>query len=105
MKELIKVMETKYGVLDSKQIDGYLSKLIGRIFKIIPMSEEGCETLDSYIDSLVREMIGNSQIFLGDELLSICGTLKGLNFNSHKQLKSDIFKAIDLIDKAKERVK
>lgn len=98
-------METKYGVLDSKQIDGYLSKLIGRVFKIIPMSEEECETLDSYVDSLVREILGNSKIFLGDELFSICGTLKGLNFDSHKQLKSDIFKAIALIDKTKERVK
>lgn len=97
-------MDTKYGVIDGSSIDAYLAKLIGRVFKIIPMSEENCKTLDSYIDSLVRELIGNSNIFLGEELLVVCGTLKGLNFESHKQLKSDIFKVIDLIAKAKDRV-
>jgi hypothetical protein len=98
-------MVTKYGVLDSRQVDAYLAKLIGRVFKIIPMNEEGCKTLDLYIDSLVREILGNSQIFLGDELFAICGTLKGLNINNHKQLKSDIFKTIDLIDRVRKRVK
>lgn len=98
-------MKTKYGLLDDKHIDEYLTKLVGRFFKIVPMSEEGCLTLDSYIDSLIREIFGNSSIFFGDELLSICGTLKGLDFNDHKKLKSDIFKSIDLIKKVRERVK
>lgn len=98
-------MMTEYGEIRNSDIDAYLSKLIGRLFKIIPMSEEGSVTLDIYINNLVREIIGNSKIFLGDEMLAISGTLKGLKIGNHKALKSDIFKAIDLIDKAKERVK
>lgn len=98
-------METKYGVINSGQVDAYLAKLINRVFKIIPMNEERCLTLESYTESLVREIFGNSKIFLGEELFIVSGTLKGLNYESHKQLKSDIFKMIDLIDRARERVK
>lgn len=98
-------MMTRFGELDTDAVDTYLTKLVGRVFKIIPMNEEGCKTLDSYIDSLVREIFGNSFILQGDELLAICGTLKGLNFESHKLMKSDVFKTIDLIYKVKERVK
>ncbi|MCY9758366.1 hypothetical protein M5X00_29550 [Paenibacillus alvei] len=82
-----------------------MSKLIGRVFKIIPMNEEQVSTLEAYVDSLLREIVGNSKVFLGEELLSVCGTLNGLDYNDHRLLKSDVFKAIELIDKARERVK
>jgi hypothetical protein len=98
-------MNTLYGELENIKVVEYLDRLIGRVFKIIPMNEEDCDTLDVYVDSLAREVFGNSSIFLGDELLTIVGTLKGLNFKNHKELKRDIFKTIDLITKAKERVK
>ena len=97
-------MITKFGELDKNKIDVYLTRLIGRVFKIIPMNEEGCKTLDLYIDSLVREIFSNSFILQSDELLEICGTLKGINFESHKLMKSDVFKTIDLIYQAKKRV-
>jgi hypothetical protein len=98
-------MKIQYGLVSENQLDSYLSKLIGRVFKIIPMNEEEVDTLDVYVDSLLREIFGNSKVFYGEELLSICGTLKGINFKHHKSLKRDIFKAIDIIDKARERVK
>lgn len=98
-------METKYGLISKIQLDAYLSKLIDRMFKIIPMNEEKVSTLDSYVDSLAREIYGNSKVFLGEELISVCGTLNGLDYKNHKSLKSDVFKAIELIDKARERVK
>jgi hypothetical protein len=98
-------MNTPYGDLKISEIESYLNRLIGRIFKIIPLSEEGCETLEAYVDSLVREVLGNSKIFLGEELLCVSGTLKGLSFENHQALKSDIFKTINLIEKSIERVK
>lgn len=98
-------MKTQYGKISENQLDAYMSKLIGRVFKIIPMNEEQVGTLEAYVDSLLREMVGNSKVFLGEELLSVCGTLKGLDYSDHRLLKSDVFKAIELIDKARERVK
>lgn len=68
------------------------------------MNEEKVSTLDLYVDSLVREVMGNSKTFLGDELLSVCGTLKGLDYKNHSSLKSDVFKAIEIINKARKRV-
>jgi hypothetical protein len=99
------MIKTPYGEIDNEYIYSYLTKLTGRVFKILPMQEEGCETLESYVDSLVREIIGNSRIFMGEEMLIISGTLKGIDFNNHESLRSDVFKITNMIDKIKERVK
>lgn len=97
-------MITEYGEIKDVDVEAYLKRLIGRIFKIIPMHEEGYKTLDIYVENLLRELIGNSNILLGDELLAVTGTLKGLQLDNHKLLKSDVFKALDIIDRVKERV-
>lgn len=97
-------MMTQYGMIDDAQLLAYLSKLINRVFKIIPMNEEKVSTIESYVDSLIREMVGNSKVFLGEELLLMCGTLKGLDYSNHRLLKSDVFKVIDVIVRVKERV-
>ena len=66
-------------MLSGEQLDAYLSKLIGRMFKIIPMNEECVSTLESYVESLAREILGNSKLFLADELIAVSGTLMGLD--------------------------
>lgn len=98
-------MNSRYGAINDDCLDLYLSKLIGRVFKIIPLREENVDTLDLYVDSLIRELVGSSNVFFGDDLLLICGTLKGLDFSNHKLLKSDVFKVIRQIEGIRERVK
>ena len=60
----------------------YMDSLIGRIFKILPLWEEGSETLGEYMCSLQRELIGLYSFEPGvqdDELfLSIIATLQYL---------------------------
>lgn len=97
-------MMTQYGNIDNEQVLSYLSRLINRVFKIIPMNEEKVSTLSEYVDSLVREMTGNSNLFYGEDFILMCGTLKGIDYSSHKHLKSDVFKVIDIIVGIKERV-
>lgn len=97
-------MNTVYGGIDNKQVISYLDKLTNRVFKIIPMSEEKSTTLERYIESIVRELFGNSKVVFEDELLAIVGTLKGIDFDNHSKLRSDIFKVLDIIDRTKERV-
>lgn len=90
--------------ITSEDIQVYLERLTSRIFKILPLYEEESTTLDSYVDSLVRELIGNSKIIkpLKKELLTLSGTLKGIEFDSHKNVRSDIFKALEIIGKLKD---
>jgi hypothetical protein len=97
-------MNTIVGTIDNKQVISYLDKLTNRVFKVIPMSEEKSTTLEKYVDSIVRELFGNSQIVFQDELLAIVGTLKGLDYRSHSKLRSDIFKVIEIISRTKDRV-
>lgn len=101
-------MITQYGEIADKDIQIYLKKLIGRVYKILPMAEEECLTLESYIDSLIRELIGNSKIFakifVGDGLLVVIGTLEGLNFDNHDKLRSDILKITNIVGKIDKKV-
>jgi hypothetical protein len=97
-------MNTIVGTIDNKQVISYLEKLTNRVFKVIPMSEEKSTTLEKYVDSIVRELFGNSQIVFRDELLAIVGTLKGLDYDNHRNLRSDIFKVIEIISRTKDRV-
>lgn len=98
-------MMTKYGLIRDDDIVTYFSKLVGRVFKIIPMQEEKCTTLEEYTKSLIREIIGISELFSSDELLVVVGVLNGLDYSNHKILRSDIFKAIDMIHKIKDSIK
>lgn len=91
-------------MIDNIYIRQYLEKLTHRVFKILPMCEEKSLTINEYIDSLVREITGNANVIFQEDLLLIVGTLKGLNKDNHKELKSDIFKTCDAISRIKERV-
>lgn len=97
-------METLYGEIREEYINDYLEKTTNRIFKILPLSEEECPTVVEYVDSLTREIFGNSTIFFHDELLSISGTLRGLDFTNHKLLKSDVLKMCNSIKKIQKKV-
>lgn len=97
-------MNTLYGNFADKFVIDYLEKMTNRIFKILPMYEEECETLNEYVASLNREIFGNSKLFFCEEFLLISGTLEGLNYNNHKDIKSDVFKMCDLIEKIQMRV-
>lgn len=92
-------MNTLYGKFTDEFAVDYLESLTNRIFKILPMYEEECETLNEYVSSINREIFGNSKIFFCGGLLVVTGTLEGLNYDSHKDIKSDVFKMCDLIKK------
>lgn len=96
-------METIYGDINEKYINEYLTKLTNSVYKILPMSEEDCTTIEKYIKSLSREIFGNSKIFFNKEFLSISGTLNGLNLDSHTDIRSDVLKMCRLIEDMQKR--
>ena len=103
-------MITKYGEIPNKLVRSSLKRYIGKTYKILPMTEEECETVDVYVSSLLKEIIGNYKL-LDDlkyegEFLSLIGTLQSLEKNNMDldECKQDVFKAIDIIKKMIKRI-
>jgi hypothetical protein len=98
-------MKTKYGNLPNQVIISSLDRLTGKVFKILPMREEDCRTLDEYVSNLIRELINTKSLIenlkFEGELLSLISTLEGLTDNdiNLSVCKSDVFKSIDIIKK------
>lgn len=86
----------------------YLSFLVNKVYKCLPMKEKGESTLQSYTESLIRELIGNKELICelkGNPIfLSLLGKLNYLTQNNVniKIYKKEIFDCISLIEKLKE---
>lgn len=104
-------LSTKYGgEITSKMFNDYLEKLVNMIFKILPIRESGEKSLPSYMESLQMELIGcKSLIAVLDEdpmFLSIMAILQHLIDNNDSPVsvyKREVFKAISLCNKLKEK--
>ncbi len=98
------MIEIKYGELPKKSLERYFKFLVNKVYKILPMKEEKCDTLKQYLESLQVELIGNSELlsFLTDEpqfisLLNIIQYLITCEYDN-KACKREVFKAIKLIE-------
>jgi len=92
-------------IIDNKFFLNYLNFLIGRVYKILPISESEPETLKSYLDSLILELTGSKDLILklkkDASFLSLIATLQALSENqySHSEIKREVFKSINIIKK------
>lgn len=97
----------KMTIIDDKAVARYLQKIIDKVFKILPLYEEGSETLDVYIGSLSTELRGFVSVYgsVGlSEYISIISTLEGLQKEVNKTdnkdtIKREIFRTIGTIHK------
>ena len=55
-------IKTLYNSIPTNLHIRYLDNLIGRVFKILPLKEEGSETVDDYIRNLLYELTGNKEL-------------------------------------------
>ena len=103
-------MKTKYGIISNITVEICLQSYIDKIFKILPMKEEKCPTLNVYIQGLIREFLGNASLTEGllyeKDFLSLVGTLENLIENDIKfdEFRSDVFKSISIIKKMKNNI-
>lgn len=67
------------------------------------MYEEGSETINDYVKSLTRELVGNANEFQHDELFRIVGMLNGLDLSSHKKVRKDILDCCKMVEKIQKR--
>ena len=94
------MIQVKYGEIPKENFCNYFHFLIGRTYKILPMKEENCETLKSYLEGYQRELLGSQHLF---ELLvkepmfiSILNTIQFLIAEEYsiETCKKEVFKCI-----------
>jgi hypothetical protein len=99
------MVQVNINVIDDEFFLNYLNFLINRVYKILPISESEPETLKSYLDSLILELVGSKDLIFklkkDASFLSLIATLQALANNqySHKVIKSETFKCINIIKK------
>lgn len=80
-------MITKYGDITTEQYKKYVQSLIGRVYAILPMKEEGVSTIDEYIMSLNRELIMNVSVFKNcEQILSVVCHLENIISEEHHEI-------------------
>ena len=90
--------------LPVKALTSYLQNLINKVYKILPMMEEQCDTLPSYLQSLEHELIGCYKLWdiLADEpqFMAVINVVKYLSAEDYDLVvcKREVFKAIHLIE-------
>lgn len=90
--------------LVEEDLNMYFKYLIGKFFKILPMKEQGCSTLDDYLKSFLNELLGNYELCKDLRnnpqyitLLNITSYLATQQYDS-KVCKREVFKAIKILE-------
>lgn len=95
---------TDYEYLPDELYENYLKGLIGKFFKIIPLSEDNSPTLNEFITNLLIEMTGAQPLIIilnnDGRYLVLLSSLSYLLNNDYtfKECKSQIFKCIRIIE-------
>lgn len=90
-------------------VHNYLKSLIGQFFKILPIKESGEPSLNKYIESLQREMMGCESLITtlkhDGSYLSLLSILQHLIESdcSVEIVKCEVFKAISILKKLQNK--
>lgn len=99
----------KENFITDKMLDNYLSGLVNKFFKILPMKEDNEPSVNEYMSSLQVELIGSKNIVksLGDDAMymTIISILQYLIDEDCdiRVVKREVFKAISCINKLSDR--
>lgn len=104
-------IDTIYGKrIDAKTLHGYLTVLINRIFKILPIREQEEDSLSIYIRSLISEILGcgglvdtlnNDPDYL--TLIAILQYIGDHTANDVRDIRREVFRAISICNKLKAK--
>lgn len=105
-------MDSNENTLPKKLIYKYFSSLVNCFFKILPIKENGEESLTKYVESLRDEMMGARNLMILDAIdcdaryLTLLAILQNLiddpNY-SVKKTKRDVFRAINICNSLKDQ--
>jgi hypothetical protein len=97
------MMTCEYGNLDDRWVASYLERLVGCIFKILPLKEESCSTYLEYLDNIVKELIGvqdiSTVLHYDARYISIVANISFLLHNGHsvQECRRVVFQTIHII--------
>lgn len=97
------MIEVKYGLIPKGSFCNYFKFLINKTYKILPLKEENSETLKSYLESLLRELLGNKELvsMLVEEprFITVLNTMQYLIAEDYttKICKIEVFKCISIL--------
>ena len=103
------MIKVKYGLLPNESFCRYFEFLINKTYKILPMKEEESSTLQSYLESYQRELIGNKQLvsILVNEpqFITVLNTIQFLISEQYSNdiCKKEVFKCIKLLNKINDK--
>src|SRR3990170_3254792 len=99
------MIKTKYQEIPNQYFANYFNFLIGKVWKILPMSEQKNIYLKDYMESLQRELIGNMNLVEDLKydgyfitLLNKIEFLINEEYN-HDVCRKEIFESIEIIKK------
>jgi hypothetical protein len=99
--------KTKYGgELEKTEIIAYLDRLVGRIYKLLPIRENSESDFQNNHKTLMDELAGGERLLKGYGIyLELLNKLESLpELVEHKQFRKSILESIDLIPKIKSEV-
>lgn len=89
-------------------IGKYIERLVNRFYKILPLTENKCETVNEYMLSLQRELLGCQSLFVAlgndDQYISILSLLQYLiehQDEDFRNVRKEIFQVINVLNKLK----
>ena len=98
------MIDVKYGLIPNESFCNYFKFLINKTYKILPLKEENSETLKSYLESYLRELIGNKELvsILVNEpkFITVLNTMQFLIAEDYSTniCKKEVFKCIRILE-------
>jgi hypothetical protein len=88
-------------------LDDYLDKLVGKIFKILPLLEENPVNAKKYLNSLTIELDGMTKNYSDDSyIVSTLFSLQGIkSITDYNICRKTVFDCLDNINKLKTKLK
>lgn len=104
-------IQTTAGVpMNATMLSGYMRSLVNRFFKILPIRESGEDSLETYMRSLLSELLGFKELIVAvredSEFVSLLNILQYLIDNPECSLvvvKREVFRAISICNKLKAK--
>lgn len=97
------MIEVKYGLIPKESFCNYFNFLINKTYKILPLKEENSETLKAYLESFLRELIGNKDLvpILVNEpkFITLLNTMQYLASEEYtvSECRKEVFKCINIL--------
>ena len=103
------MIEVQYGLIPKENFCHYFDFLINRTFKILPLKEEGSDTLITYLEGFQRELIGSKDLFFKliqePKFISLLSSIQYLIDEDYSPAicRKEVFRCIHILEDIKNK--